>query len=33
MENELFISSFFREVDETVAVMPNRNPAPDFYHR
>ncbi len=33
MENELLASSFYREVDETVAVMPNRNPTPDFYHR
>ena len=23
----------YREVDETVAVMPNRRPAPQFYHR
>ncbi len=32
-EEELFDRSFFREVDETVAVMPNRAPAPDFYFR
>ena len=25
--------SFWREVDETVAVLPNRAPPPDFYHR
>ena len=29
----LFERSFYREVDETVAVMPNRAPAPDFYFR
>ena len=33
MENELLDASFFKEVDETVAVMPNRHPAPCFYHR
>ncbi len=25
--------SIWREVDETVAVLPNRAPPPDFYHR
>ena len=33
MEAELMQNSFFREVDETVAVMPNRAPRPDFYYR
>ena len=33
LESELFIASFFREVDETVAVVPNRNPPVDFYFR
>lgn len=33
MEKELLAHSFYREVDETVAVMPNRLDAPDFYHR
>ncbi len=33
MESELFSSVFYREVDETVAVLPKRDPAPDFYHR
>lgn len=33
MEPELFASTFYREVDETVAVLPNRDPAPAFYHR
>ena len=33
MENKFLASSFYREVDETVAVMPNRHPTPDFYHR
>ena len=32
-DDELFERSFYREVDETVAVMPNRAPAPAFYHR
>jgi hypothetical protein len=33
MEQELFASVFYREVDETIAVLPNRAPAPSFYHR
>lgn len=33
LEQTLFERCFYREVDETVAVMPNRRPAPDFYHR
>jgi len=33
MEDTLFERCFYREVDETVAVMPNRHPAPAFYYR
>jgi hypothetical protein len=33
LERELFASVFYREVDETVAVIPNRAPAPAYYHR
>ncbi len=33
MELEFLASSFYREVDETVAVIPNRDWPPDFYHR
>jgi hypothetical protein len=33
LETDLFQSVFYREVDETVAVLPNRGPAPPFYHR
>ena len=33
IEKKLFASVFYREVDETVAVLPNRAPAPDFYYR
>ncbi len=33
MESDLMARSFYREVDETVAVLPNRAPAPDFYFR
>jgi hypothetical protein len=33
IERRLFASIFYREVDETVAVLPNRAPAPDFYYR
>ena len=33
LEAELFASVCYREVDETVAVNPNRAPAPDFYFR
>lgn len=33
LEHELFASVFYREVDETIAVLPNRAPAPDRYQR
>jgi hypothetical protein len=33
LEKTLMSRSFFREVDETVAVLPNRAPPPPFYHR
>lgn len=33
LEATLFTRSFYREVDETVAVLPNRAPPPPFYHR
>ena len=33
MELEFLASSFYREVDETVAVIPNRDWPPDFYYR
>ena len=33
LEELLFSAVFYREVDETVVVMPNRGPAPDFYYR
>lgn len=33
MEEEIFSAVFYREVDETIAVNPNRAPAPAFYHR
>ncbi len=33
LEQSIFQRCFYREVDETVAVMPNRRPAPAFYHR
>ena len=33
LERDLFASVFYREVDETIAVLPNRAPAPPFYHR
>lgn len=33
LEAELFEAVCYREVDETVAVNPNRSPAPDFYFR
>lgn len=33
LEEELFSAVFYREVDETIAVNPNRAPAPDFYFR
>ena len=32
-EDKYFEKSFYREVDETVAVMPKRNISTDFYHR
>ena len=33
MEDAFFSALFYREVDETVAVLPKRDPAPAFYHR
>lgn len=33
LEKDLFGAVWYREVDETVAVLPDRNPAPAFYHR
>lgn len=33
LEEALMHTSFLREVDETVAVLPNRLPSPDFYYR
>lgn len=33
LEEEIFSAVYYREVDETVAVLPKRDPAPDFYHR
>ena len=33
LEQELFESVWYVEVDENIIVMPNRNPAPDFYYR
>ncbi len=33
LEKRLFARRFFREVDETVAVLPNRGVPPPFYHR
>ena len=33
VEDELFEAVWYREVDETVVVMPNRGPIPDFYYR
>ena len=32
-EDKYFAKSFYREVDETVAVIPKRNIASEFYHR
>ena len=32
-EDKYFAKSFYREVDETLAVIPKRNIAPEFYHR
>ena len=33
LEDELFENVFYREVDETIAVNPNRLPKPDFHYR
>jgi hypothetical protein len=33
LERDLFDAVFYREVDETVAVLPNRAPPPPFYYR
>lgn len=33
LESELFDRVFYREVDETVAVLPKRDIPPAFYHR
>ena len=33
LEQRLFSRLFYREIDETVAVLPKRDPAPNFYHR
>lgn len=33
LEAELFDASWFVEVDENLIVLPNRDPAPDFYFR
>ncbi len=33
IERKLFASVFYREVDETIAVLPNRAPAPAYYYR
>lgn len=33
LEEQLFDGLFIREVDETVAVLPDRLPPPPFYHR
>jgi len=33
LEARLFAAVFYREVDETVAVLPKRDPPPPFYHR
>jgi len=33
LENELFASLWYVEVDENLVVLPNRDPAPDFYFR
>ena len=32
-ERGLFAATWYREVDESVNVMPNRGPAPSFYYR
>ena len=33
LEQTLFSSTWYVEVDENLVVMPNRDPAPDFYFR
>lgn len=33
LEQELFEAVWYVEVDENIIVMPNRDPAPDFYYR
>jgi len=33
LEKNLFSSVWYVEVDENVIIIPNRNPAPAFYHR
>ena len=33
LEQHLFEAVWLVEVDESVIVMPNRNPAPEFYYR
>jgi hypothetical protein len=33
LEQSLFASVYYREVDETIAVNPNRLPKPDFFYR
>lgn len=33
LEQSLFSSTWYVEVDENMIVMPNRSPAPDFYYR
>jgi len=33
LERHLFEALWYAEVDENVIVMPNRDPAPDFYYR
>lgn len=33
LEGHLFEALWYAEVDENVIVMPNRDPAPDFYYR
>ena len=33
LEGELFEAVWYVEVDENIIVMPNRDPAPEFYYR
>lgn len=33
LERQLFDANWYVEVDENIIVMPNRDPAPDFYYR